>query len=748
MQIEEAVELKARTHGMLEAETYHALHHLVRETTNDVLDIGVGRGPTTVAYALAVAKRERSSDSRIVVVDQFYQRRVGPHRYNRETNPNDAVALNVAEFEANLVHYGVRDRVDVYVGTTTEARPRIDTGRRFGVLSIDADGHIDRDLAYFYDQVEPGGLIIIDDYKNIVDRQGNERLGRMRGQTERDIRSWVENRDPAQARLLLGKHLLIYRIANLLEREGMLSREATHGTTAVFRKPGARPFDSLDASQIRDIERQIADEYIAACLAAPPAKAGTGTGSTGSPLKERSATQRTSWRPGPGPPAAAASPPAGQSRSGEDAARRTLPDIHPRLLESRDALSFLLLGFSVSRERFSEVVDMLDDFMQPAEAGTDELSLKVALTQSVQDAMASAGNPDVKIGITGGLDSRLLYAALLQFYDPARVTPYTLGYPGQYDYEYIKRHSKLFPEDHILIDTRDITWDLEVEIQKARTRAVPSTYSPKSIMHTILSGRGAPAHNIHGFMGDPLIGGTRPSGSGSVDSWGDAVQRFIKKNDRFSMQQPLAGVADARSLLPDRPQKSVRNLDDYELLDFGLRQFQRIMPNVKSTSITPYTNKKWISAIVGIGDATRRDVEYFQLLRREFPDYFPELGEFDIRRRAEHAKFRSDFMEDRLRSLKDQRNPDGTRFVPQVLNGRGRVVPGRQFCEYSDYHNNPSFRNFLDGLYHSSRERGLFSDRFLNDVRTRFLNGSKAATDQMQGLMSLELNIRAGTIAV
>ena len=45
-----------------------------------------------------------------------------------------------------------------------------------GLLSIDADGHIDRHLAHFFDLVLPDGIIVLDDYRDYVDSQGRKTI--------------------------------------------------------------------------------------------------------------------------------------------------------------------------------------------------------------------------------------------------------------------------------------------------------------------------------------------------------------------------------------------------------------------------------------------------------------------------------------------------------------------------------------------------------------------------------------------
>src|SRR5690606_34582036 len=160
--------------------------------------------------------------------------------------------------------------------------------------------------------------------------------------------------------------------------------------------------------------------------------------------------------------------------------------------------------------------------------------------------------------------------------------------------------------------------------------------------------------------------------------------------------QIFEGVVDVSTLMPKKPTMTVYNFDDYDLLDAGLRQFQRILRDTgeKSKTITPYTNGKWIGALDALGDTVGRERADYELARREFARFFPELDEFNIVSREQHKKFREAVMIESMERLREARNADGSPFVPQILSDRGHVLAGRQFCEFSEYHNNPSFRQF------------------------------------------------------
>src|SRR5690606_39225360 len=261
------------------------------------------------------------------------------------------------------------------------------------------------------------------------------------------------------------------------------------------------------------------------------------------------------------------------------------------------------------------------------------------------------------------------------------------------------------------------------EVKRRQKLGTPGTYNSKDLRYRAPTDRGVPEHNFHGLMCDSLTGATKPDRHTRVQTWDDAAQPFPTKNAHCSLPPLLAAAGDLRALLPKPTSVAVKNVDYYDLLDFGIRQSQRILRDTGrlSTTLVPYTNRKWISALVATGDSSARERAYYRLAAKEFATYFPELSEYSITSRDEHVKFRENLMKSVLPTLGRLRNDDGSPYTPQVTSDAGRVLPGRQFCEFAVYHNNPSFRWFFDELYEALRARTLFTPRFLQDVRQLFL---------------------------
>ena len=249
------------TNGMMEPDTYVELHKLAKTVRRgDILDVGVGQGATTIAYALGLRR------GRVYALDQFLQQRTGPHRYSSESNPEDAVMRNVEQFRSHLREYGVADRVTEVVGTTDEAAGKVPS-RSLGLLSIDVDGHIDRDLGYFYDIVLPSGYIIIDDYHDSINRHGRKLIKEFRGRQESEVRVFVNSVNWHQRRRLLGKHLLTFRLANLIVQLGAMKLDRIIGrSTAVFRKTSHERWSTFNLAHVATVESSIVDDFIERCI--------------------------------------------------------------------------------------------------------------------------------------------------------------------------------------------------------------------------------------------------------------------------------------------------------------------------------------------------------------------------------------------------------------------------------------------------------------------------------------------------
>ena len=190
-------------HGKLSLEAYRRLHESAAASGGGtIVEIGTSQGAATLAMALGA--KAAGVDFRIITVDAHF---VGTRP--RGSSESEKERIVRAGFEA----FGVSDRIDLVVGTTEEMIAIADP-RDIGLLLIDADGRIDRDLAALWDRMRPGCAVVIDDC--------DDEIYLLIGMRRRVL---VDQ-----------KHRITHLIAKALVEAGLLIDEGSAGQTAWFRK--------------------------------------------------------------------------------------------------------------------------------------------------------------------------------------------------------------------------------------------------------------------------------------------------------------------------------------------------------------------------------------------------------------------------------------------------------------------------------------------------------------------------------
>lgn len=248
--------LREELGGIQSARVYKAYYDIAKnEADGSVIELGTGQGGSTISFALGV--QDSGRPSRVCAVDRLYQKRVeGPHPASWAEHGEKSIAMNEASIRDNFSRFGVSDIIDLHVGQTTDADIRPEDGEVFSVLAIDVDGRIDRDLAHFFDRIETGGWIIIDDYMELLVEPGFRNLSRYRKQNPEKWEGKLAKMPRHKRLRLLGKHLLTYRLANHMAKRGLFVIKYRLDSTVFCRKQTSKPFSELfqeeDLQQIED----------------------------------------------------------------------------------------------------------------------------------------------------------------------------------------------------------------------------------------------------------------------------------------------------------------------------------------------------------------------------------------------------------------------------------------------------------------------------------------------------------------
>jgi predicted O-methyltransferase YrrM len=149
--------VQVKTFSMLHLEVLLMLRRLAMSTSDAVIEIGPYVGGSTVAMAMGI---KACSAAKLISVERGGSYPQHPHI------PSEDI---LGDLRNNLTNCNLLDQVDIIEGRSSEPTTRGKIihalgGRRIGLLFIDADGKVERDLTFFRPYLAPDAYIVLDDY--------------------------------------------------------------------------------------------------------------------------------------------------------------------------------------------------------------------------------------------------------------------------------------------------------------------------------------------------------------------------------------------------------------------------------------------------------------------------------------------------------------------------------------------------------------------------------------------------------
>lgn len=146
-----------KEHSMLHVDVLTLIYHFSKICIGDILEIGPYLGGSTIAAAFGV--RDSGQRKTIVTIEPG----------GRCDHPRLPTRNILKDLRKNLARSGVADLITLIEGyswkdeTVVAVRRRLQPAR-VGLLIIDADGHVKRDLDRYRDLLAEGCWVVIDDY--------------------------------------------------------------------------------------------------------------------------------------------------------------------------------------------------------------------------------------------------------------------------------------------------------------------------------------------------------------------------------------------------------------------------------------------------------------------------------------------------------------------------------------------------------------------------------------------------------
>lgn len=209
------------------------------------------------------------------------------------------------------------------------------------------------------------------------------------------------------------------------------------------------------------------------------------------------------------------------------------------------------------------------------------------------ESLASESMSDVIVPLSGGLDSRLILASLLQVFDANKIHTFTFGVPGSLDFEIANIVAGKCGTKHTKINLDDMSFDLESLLYNSRISDDQTICFYSTPFYELKRIYGDNASFWSGFMGDPVAGSKFKVGS-SNDGITGFKEQFIREN---SLGTSFSLLRDTKDLNcgGDKSNFFSSGFSDCEQFNFFNRQMKYIRPHVAPNEryITPFVDENW-----------------------------------------------------------------------------------------------------------------------------------------------------------
>jgi len=338
------------------------------------------------------------------------------------------------------------------------------------------------------------------------------------------------------------------------------------------------------------------------------------------------------------------------------------------------------------------------------------------------------------IPISGGLDSRAILAALLDFTDAKNLHTFTFGTPGTLDYEIGNFVAKKLGTNHIAYPLTKHKYSIEEEIQfSCRSDHQTILFHHPPILE-ILNHFGC--YNVwSGFMGDPIAGShLKMNPSLSVV---DAIPIFCK-NNTYTKSVNLMDDSFVYSAIFEyfnvekKIKKEQVSID--ELLDFNYRQLRYVEPHVLFKGFEyklPFLEKMWFDFMLSVPNEYRlKENLYIKILVNSYPEIFSYKTKhnYGLSLRANRLMINA------LRGFNYLK-----RLTRLSLNSN---------INYIDFDEGIRIRNDLNKLIYNNlmdlKSRKIVDWIDIDGIWKRHINKQANHADALITLASLEIHLKAG----
>lgn len=230
------------------------------------------------------------------------------------------------------------------------------------------------------------------------------------------------------------------------------------------------------------------------------------------------------------------------------------------------------------------------------------------------------------VPLSGGYDSRLVLAGLIDTISRDQIIAVTFGMPGSYDYRIGSKLAQTAGVDHrkINITPGKFPWTHDRMLRSAKNFKWPTKLFRGYTALEYGFQRDELTENCVywiGYLGGPVSGDGTPKKQ--YETWAEAVEAFIDYN--YTYPQLSRPDYDPQDHVPNQPVLDPAELGYYEQLNFGVRQPYFTAPSILlfEPHATPIHAEPFLSFMLNAPKEYRTDLSlYRELGRRISPELY------------------------------------------------------------------------------------------------------------------------------
>lgn len=245
--------IKEKTSGYLDAAIYKEMYQISCNLMDEIIvDIGPAQGASTICFALA-AKKSKHIKS-IISIDMF--------KNSEALRYKNSVENNKMVLEDNLSYYKCGEKVELYEANDVKKAKEKLTVQKIGLIFIDADGNIDRDLLFWHKYFSDNCILIIDDVSNVLNTHAKNVY--LKVQSYEQLQKLIARKGIADIidYPILGKQYTTWALVAYLIKNKYIVIEKFKNET-LFAHMGTRVWnEEIMKKEMREIRKKIYAKYV------------------------------------------------------------------------------------------------------------------------------------------------------------------------------------------------------------------------------------------------------------------------------------------------------------------------------------------------------------------------------------------------------------------------------------------------------------------------------------------------------